>query len=116
MFKLKNQKLSPCIETENILLIKVGKGLIKNADSKQGGDLGCKISDLRHNLACDGLILPCVRVQDDSRLLNHEFVIYLRGLKVFECKNILHFCKNETRDIVSSLKKITRIYADEIFI
>lgn len=65
--------------------LEIGYGLIPLVDSKQGGDLLDRISQIRRQLATDlGIIIPPVRIRDNIQLKPNQYVIKIRRIKVGE--------------------------------
>jgi flagellar biosynthesis protein FlhA len=63
-----------------ILEMELGRGLIRLADTRQGGGLLAMITNIRKHLASDlGVILPKLRVRDNLNLPDLEFQILLQG-------------------------------------
>ncbi|QDT08895.1 flagellar biosynthesis protein FlhA [Planctomycetes bacterium K23_9] len=60
--------------------VSIGMGLLGLADPSRGGDLMQRISALRNTIATDiGIILPKVRVRDDSSLNEQDYAIRILG-------------------------------------
>lgn len=60
--------------------ISIGLGLLGLADPKRGGDLMQRITGVRNSLATDiGIVLPKVRVRDESSLGQFEYEIRIEG-------------------------------------
>lgn len=69
--------------SNEVLEMELGRGLIRLADTRQGGGLLAMITNIRKNLASDlGLILPKLRVRDNLNLPDLEFQIKLQGYPV----------------------------------
>ncbi|MDA0660725.1 MAG: flagellar biosynthesis protein FlhA [Planctomycetota bacterium] len=67
------------------LEIELGTGLVALADPRQGGDLLQQISAVRDQIANDlGMLVPKVRVRDNSQLAQRGYVIQLGGVPVAE--------------------------------
>lgn len=67
------------------LEIELGAGLVALADPRQGGDLLQQISTVRDQIANDlGMLVPKVRVRDNSHLTQRGYVIQLGGVPVAE--------------------------------
>jgi flagellar biosynthesis protein FlhA len=65
------------------LEIEIGYGLIPLVEGGPGGDLLERISQLRRQLALDtGLIIPPVRIRDNTQLPPNTYVIKLRGAEI----------------------------------
>ena len=63
--------------------LSLGLGLLTLADPAVGGDLMERISGVRNQMAADiGLLLPKVRVRDNSELAQIEYEIRIAGSKV----------------------------------
>jgi flagellar biosynthesis protein FlhA len=66
--------------TEDAVELELGLGLLRLADSKQGGNLLALVTETRKQLATDlGIILPKVKVRDNLRLAAGGFRILIRG-------------------------------------
>ena len=64
----------------DILEMELGVGLIRLADSRQGGVLLSTITQVRKNLAAEmGIILPKIRIRDNLKLDQHQFRIRIQG-------------------------------------
>ena len=60
--------------------VSIGLGLLGLADPARGGDLMERIAGIRNSMAGDiGIVLPKVRVRDDSELAENEFAIRISG-------------------------------------
>ncbi len=58
----------------------IGVGLVALADPEQGGDLMQRITAVRNSLAGDiGIVLPKVRIRDDSVLADNQYEIRVAG-------------------------------------
>jgi flagellar biosynthesis protein FlhA len=67
------------------LELEIGPGLLKLADTKQGGDLLDRIRDIRKQIAQElGLIVPAVRIHDNAELSANDYIIKIRG-HAFAC-------------------------------
>ncbi len=66
--------------TNDVLEMELGVGLIRLADSRQGGSLLGLITQVRKNLAAEmGIILPKIRIRDNMSLDRHQFRIRIHG-------------------------------------
>jgi len=66
--------------TNDVLEMELGVGLIRLADSRQGGSLLTLITQVRKNLAAEmGVILPKIRIRDNMNLGRHQFRIRMHG-------------------------------------
>lgn len=62
------------------LELEVGLGLVQLVDKAQGGDLLNQISAIRRQLAVDiGLVMPPVRIRDNTQLGANEYRVKIRG-------------------------------------
>ncbi len=69
--------------TVNPLELEVGYGLIRLVDKNQGGDLLDRISMLRRQIAGEfGIIVPPIRIHDNTQIEPNEYLIKLRGIEV----------------------------------
>ena len=65
------------------LELQVGFGLVKLVDRKRGGDMLDRIGALRKQIALEqGLIVPPVRIRDNSELQPNRYAVLLRGQEV----------------------------------
>ena len=65
------------------LMVELGAGLIALADPAQGGDLLERVTRIRHQIAEElGLMLPKVRVRDNTLLDLNEYVVRIRDMEV----------------------------------
>lgn len=63
--------------------LKVGYGLIKLVDRKQGGDLLDRITNLRKQIAQElGIVVPPIRIRDDIQLQPNQYHVMLRGFEI----------------------------------
>lgn len=63
--------------------LELGIGLLKLADSGQGGDLLDRVTRVRHKIARElGILLPKVRITDNIRLGQRKYEIKIRGVAV----------------------------------
>ena len=75
-------RMSAVLEVE-VLAIEIGQGLVRYVEEGNQGELMRGIEDLRHHLAGGlGLVMPSVRVRDDSSLTGGRYRIHLRGAEV----------------------------------
>ncbi len=66
--------------SNDILEMELGVGLIRLADSRQGGVLLSTITQVRKDLAAEmGVILPKIRIRDNLKLDQHQFRIRIQG-------------------------------------
>ena len=66
--------------SNDILEMELGVGLVRLADSRQGGNLLGTITQIRKNLAAEmGVILPKIRIRDNLSLDQHQFRIRIQG-------------------------------------
>ena len=66
--------------SNDILEMELGVGLIRLADSRQGGNLLGSITQVRKELANEmGIILPKIRIRDNMQLGNNQFRIRIQG-------------------------------------
>ena len=66
--------------TEDAVELELGLGLLRLADSKQGGNLLLLVTETRKQLATElGIILPKVKVRDNLQLASGGFKILVRG-------------------------------------
>ena len=64
----------------DLLEVELGVGLIRLADSQQGGSLLGLITQVRKNLAAEmGVILPKIRIRDNLKLAPNQFRILIQG-------------------------------------
>ncbi len=67
----------------DLLEIEVGYGIVALVNSEDGGSLLDRISMLRRQLAVDmGLVLPPVRIRDNSQIDQHQYNFKIRGATV----------------------------------
>ncbi len=65
------------------ILLELGAGLVPLADMSKGGDLLDRVLQIRHQIADElGIIVPKVRVRDNSWLGINEYVISLRDQEI----------------------------------
>ncbi len=66
-----------------LLMVELGAGLVPLADPSRGGDLLERVLQIRHQMAEElGVILPKVRVRDNTWLGLNEYVIRIRDMEV----------------------------------
>ncbi len=66
--------------TVDPLEISIGLGLLSLADPSRGGDLMQRITGVRNSIAMDlGIVLPKVRVRDETSLGQYEYEIRIAG-------------------------------------
>jgi flagellar biosynthesis protein FlhA len=79
----KPQTLEPRIEeylTVDPVELELGLNLVRLADSKRGGNLLSRITQLRQTIALElGLVLPKVRIRDNLRLAEDQYRIKIQG-------------------------------------
>jgi flagellar biosynthesis protein FlhA len=90
----KNQKSSEEIKKEEeealedilkveLLELNVGYGLIRLADTNQGGDLLERIRGMRRKIASDfGFVMPQVRIRDNLQLPANSYEVMLKGVSI----------------------------------
>lgn len=67
------------------LEIEIGIGLIRLADTKRGGDLLARVQQIRQRIAAEiGIVLPKVRIRDNTRLEQNEYRIKIADIAVAE--------------------------------
>jgi flagellar biosynthesis protein FlhA len=65
------------------LEMRIGANLIALADAKRGGDLSDRINHLRNLIGKQlGIVLPPVRIRDDSRYDADEYRIFVHGAEI----------------------------------
>ncbi|MFQ5807127.1 MAG: flagellar biosynthesis protein FlhA [Phycisphaerae bacterium] len=65
------------------LELQIGLGLVRIVDRARGGDLLDRISSLRKQLAIElGLVVPPVRIRDNTSLEPNQYALLLRGQEV----------------------------------
>ncbi|HEX4130158.1 MAG TPA: flagellar biosynthesis protein FlhA [Pirellulales bacterium] len=65
--------------------LELGVGLLRFADTKRGGDLLERVARVRQNIAHDlGIIMPKLRIRDNTRLETNQYRIKLAGHAVAE--------------------------------
>ena len=65
------------------LEIEIGYGLIPIVDAKQGGDLLDRITLIRRQFALEyGLVIPPVRIRDNTRLMPNAYSINIKGNEI----------------------------------
>lgn len=80
--KEEEEALSDILKVE-MLELNVGYGLIKLADSSQGGDLLERIRGMRRKIAQDfGFLMPQVRIRDNIHLPVNTYDILLKGISI----------------------------------
>ena len=84
--KQQPQKLEPRVEeylTVDPVELELGLTLVRLADSKRGGSLLSRITQLRQTMAMRlGLVLPKVRIRDNLRLGEQQYRIKINGNSV----------------------------------
>ncbi|MEY4505406.1 MAG: hypothetical protein RL154_1707, partial [Pseudomonadota bacterium] len=66
-----------------VLELNLGYGLIKLADTNQGGDLLERVRSMRRKIAGDfGFIMPQVRIRDNLSLAQNSYQIMLKGVEI----------------------------------
>src|SRR4051812_5487354 len=73
------------VEALNIdpLELSIGFGLVPLVDTKAGGSLLSRVSNIRRQIATElGMVIPPVRIHDEIGLDSHEYVIKVRGAEV----------------------------------
>ena len=67
------------------LEIEIGIGLIRLADTKRGGDLLARVQQIRQRIAAEiGIVLPKVRIRDNTRLEQNQYRIKVADIAVAE--------------------------------
>ncbi|HQY88751.1 MAG TPA: flagellar biosynthesis protein FlhA, partial [Tepidisphaeraceae bacterium] len=67
----------------DIMSLELGYGLVRLVDTKRGGDLLERISNIRRRLASElGIVVPPVRIRDDLQLGANDYVLKIRGQAV----------------------------------
>jgi flagellar biosynthesis protein FlhA len=80
--KREPEKVEKLLDVDTMSL-EVGYGLVRLVDTKRGGDLLDRISNIRRRLAVDlGIVVPPIRIRDDLQLGPNDYVIKLRGQAV----------------------------------
>jgi flagellar biosynthesis protein FlhA len=80
--KEEDDALADILKVE-MLELNVGYGLIKLADSSQGGDLLERIRGMRRKIAQDfGFLMPQVRIRDNIHLPVNNYEILLKGVAI----------------------------------
>ncbi|MDA0283684.1 MAG: flagellar biosynthesis protein FlhA [Planctomycetota bacterium] len=65
------------------LMVELGAGVVPLADPSRGGDMLERVMQIRHQIAEElGIILPKVRVRDNTWLGLNEYVIRIRDMEV----------------------------------
>ena len=65
------------------LELQIGLGLVRIVDKQRGGDLLDRITSLRKQIASElGLVVPPVRIRDNSTLEPSQYAVLLRGEEV----------------------------------
>lgn len=66
-----------------LLELNVGYGLIRLADTNQGGDLLERIRGMRRKIALDfGFVMPQVRIRDNLQLSSNSYEVMLKGVPI----------------------------------
>ncbi|MGE4399882.1 MAG: flagellar biosynthesis protein FlhA, partial [Campylobacterales bacterium] len=66
-----------------LLELNVGYGLIRLADTNQGGDLLERIRGMRRKIALDfGFVMPQVRIRDNLQLSSNHYEVMLKGVPI----------------------------------
>ncbi|TWU00743.1 flagellar biosynthesis protein FlhA [Stieleria varia] len=96
--------------------VSIGIGLLALADPARGGDLMQRISNVRNQMAGDiGIVLPKVRVRDESTLAENEYEIRINGNLIakgdLRPDKILAIDDGRTTGTVSGEKATPREYA-----
>ncbi len=66
-----------------LLELNVGYGLIRLADTNQGGDLLERIRGMRRKIALDfGFVMPQVRIRDNLQLASNYYEVMLKGVPI----------------------------------
>ncbi|MEX2286799.1 MAG: flagellar biosynthesis protein FlhA [Planctomycetaceae bacterium] len=86
--KAQQQQTKPAARPEDHLAVdplelELGIGLIRLADTANGGDLLDRVTRVRHKIAQElGIILPKVRIRDNIRLGQRQYQIKIRDVPV----------------------------------
>lgn len=96
--------------------ISIGMGLLSLADPARGGDLMQRISHVRNQMASDiGIVLPKVRVRDESGLAENDYEIRINGNLIargdLRPERLLAIDDGRTTGTVSGEKASPRGYA-----
>lgn len=80
--KEEEDALSDILKVE-LLELNVGYGLIRLADTNQGGDLLERIRGMRRKIAADfGFVMPQVRIRDNLQLPANNYEVMLKGVSI----------------------------------
>jgi len=88
--------------------IELGYALLPLADAEQDGDFLDRVVMIRRRLALDlGLVLPPVRVRDNTRLSPNEYVIKIKGVTAGRgellADHLLAMCAGEPRAVIEGI-------------
>ena len=82
------KKVEPRVEqylAVDPLEIEIGIGLIRLADAKRGGDLLPRVQQVRQRVAAEiGIVLPKVRIRDNTRLDQNQYRIKVADVAIAE--------------------------------
>jgi len=80
--KEEEEALEDILKVE-LLELNVGYGLIRLADTNQGGDLLERIRGMRRKIALDyGFVMPQVRIRDNLQLSSNHYEVMLKGVPI----------------------------------
>jgi len=80
--KEEEEALEDILKVE-LLELNVGYGLIRLADTNQGGDLLERIRGMRRKIALDyGFVMPQVRIRDNLQLPSNQYEVMLKGVPI----------------------------------
>jgi flagellar biosynthesis protein FlhA len=80
--KEEEEALEDILKVE-LLELNVGYGLIRLADTNQGGDLLERIRGMRRKIALDyGFVMPQVRIRDNLQLPSNNYEVMLKGVSI----------------------------------
>ncbi len=80
--KEEEEALEDILKVE-LLELNVGYGLIRLADTNQGGDLLERIRGMRRKIALDyGFVMPQVRIRDNLQLPSNSYEVMLKGVPI----------------------------------
>ena len=69
--------------TVDALELQIGLGLVRIVDKSRGGDLLDRITSLRKQIALElGLVVPPVRIRDNTNLEPNHYAVLLRGQEI----------------------------------
>jgi len=80
--RAKPERIESHLEVD-ALELQIGLGLVRTVDRARGGDLLERISSLRKQIAIElGLVVPPVRIRDNTSLQPNQYAVLLRGQEV----------------------------------